>query len=404
MEEITKDEKGRRFFAVFCGLIFALLIFETVLRIWLPRKLDPYWHAELKNPTRLSDRDVSSITRALDSECHHTHQRAFKREKMTFENYDSILSINSQGIRGKLEDISEKPTKFRIAVLGDSFTFGYMVSDEFTFPAQLEQMLNSRDSTETVEVLNFGVNSYSPLLMLQQYRKKVRKFNPDLVIVAVDNSDLQDDYNYSQEAIFDERGTLLGFDTMVFSQKHLEALMLYDEELTSPSHRLKNLFTSRLHIAALMRDYLKKDNLWNGTIKTDRLGHLREHSDWRGHWNRSSDFLSQLITEIRSDKKAVCLVYYPYPLQVSDHAWKGRTDVGFKMGKMYDTPLREWLKVFSLQHQTAFLDTTEALKAKWSPACSFELDYHYKPAGYKILSESLADFLISQKLLEMKAE
>jgi hypothetical protein len=67
-----------------------------------------------------------------------------KREKQEWEGYASILSINSRGISGELENISEKPKCFRVTVLGDSYTFGYMVSDDETYPARLPTELSRR--------------------------------------------------------------------------------------------------------------------------------------------------------------------------------------------------------------------------------------------------------------------
>ena len=67
----------------------------------------------------------------------------------------TVLNTNSPGIRGK-EEFSEnrKPGIERIAVLGDSFTFGNEVSDDETYPRYLETILPNS------EVLNFEAIKY----------------------------------------------------------------------------------------------------------------------------------------------------------------------------------------------------------------------------------------------------
>ncbi len=89
------------------------------------------------------------------------------------------LSSNSRGQRGKREFAAQKPVGItRIALLGDSFTFGEGVSDEETFAQQIEGLLPG------VEILNLGVHGYGHDQMLLTLREAIPLYRPDVVLVG----------------------------------------------------------------------------------------------------------------------------------------------------------------------------------------------------------------------------
>lgn len=93
--------------------------------------------------------------------------------------FDVEIKINSRGLRGE-EAAYEKPEgKKRIAVLGDSFTWGYGVEQAQTFSAKLQEL---RPGTE---VLNFGCSGYGQDQELLVLRRKALRYLPDLVVVSV---------------------------------------------------------------------------------------------------------------------------------------------------------------------------------------------------------------------------
>jgi len=92
--------------------------------------------------------------------------------------------INSQGFRGR-EVAREKPAgTIRIAVVGDSFTFGSGVRDQHTLPAQLEQRLQEALPDHGIEVLNFGVSGYNTSHEIALLENAVLGFDPDIVVVV----------------------------------------------------------------------------------------------------------------------------------------------------------------------------------------------------------------------------
>ena len=89
------------------------------------------------------------------------------------------LSSNSRGLRGRREYAVPKPAGvYRIALFGDSFTFGEDVSDDETFAEQLESLLPG------VEILNFGVHGYGHDQMLLYLREALPLYRPDVVLLG----------------------------------------------------------------------------------------------------------------------------------------------------------------------------------------------------------------------------
>lgn len=90
------------------------------------------------------------------------------------------IQINSKGLRDSGEPAYEKsPGKFRVAVFGDSFTWGFGVEAHETFAERLESALPQ------TEALNFGCSGYGQDQELLLLKREGVKYQPDLVIAMV---------------------------------------------------------------------------------------------------------------------------------------------------------------------------------------------------------------------------
>jgi GDSL-like lipase/acylhydrolase family protein len=97
----------------------------------------------------------------------------FRRAEFSFP-----VRINSHAMRYRELSVEHRPDVFRVAVLGDSFTWGIGASDEERFTGRVEAVFEGR-----VEMLNFGVSGYGPVQYLLQL-PQVLKFAPDAVLIA----------------------------------------------------------------------------------------------------------------------------------------------------------------------------------------------------------------------------
>jgi lysophospholipase L1-like esterase len=92
--------------------------------------------------------------------------------------------INRYGLRGPDVALEKGPGTFRVLCLGDSITFGEGVRYEDTYPARLEELLSSRMTGKSVEVINAGVQAYGTRQSVDLFRSRARSFEPDVVILA----------------------------------------------------------------------------------------------------------------------------------------------------------------------------------------------------------------------------
>jgi hypothetical protein len=81
--------------------------------------------------------------------------------------------------------LRERTASRRIALVGDSFTFGLEVSYADSWGHQLERALGP-----DVQVLNFGVDGYGVDQAYLRYARDVRPWQPDVVILGLINHDL----------------------------------------------------------------------------------------------------------------------------------------------------------------------------------------------------------------------
>jgi lysophospholipase L1-like esterase len=91
---------------------------------------------------------------------------------------------NSQGFRGR--DIPPKSDRLRIVAVGGSTTYGAAVSDEQTWPVQLEARLG-----EDYEVLNFGILGHGTAEHINLLSLVVPEYKPDMLVLYVGLNDLR---------------------------------------------------------------------------------------------------------------------------------------------------------------------------------------------------------------------
>ena len=120
----------------------------------------------------------------------------------TFEGMS--VRTNSLGMRGP-EPAPPDPSLFRVAVVGDSFTFGYGVPEGETYPSVLAGVLNRSPAgrKRRFEVLNLGVVGYNTQDEAVVVERKVLALDPRLVIIGYVLNDPEIDPRPSLHKVFD---------------------------------------------------------------------------------------------------------------------------------------------------------------------------------------------------------
>jgi len=154
---------GLNIFLILGGVLLALIISEGTL--WLIGFSNPHFH--------MSDPDLGISLRP-------GAQGLYQKEGTAY------VRINSDGLRDIEHSITKPLGTFRIVVLGDSYAEGLQINLEQLFLKVLEERLlgcNQFDQRK-IEVINFGVSGYGTGLELLMLRKKVWKYQPDMVVLA----------------------------------------------------------------------------------------------------------------------------------------------------------------------------------------------------------------------------
>jgi hypothetical protein len=162
--------------SILIGLLFSILVAETVARFWL-------FGAEALNfkkvnsftPIRYTDYVRPSQNQGVWFELKPGTAAYFKKEK---------IKINSLGLRDREYVLAKPPNTFRIAVVGDSYTFGDGVKIEDAYHSVLEQKLNETYGQPRFEVINFGLGGYNLRNYAAIIQHKVPDYSPDMVLIG----------------------------------------------------------------------------------------------------------------------------------------------------------------------------------------------------------------------------
>ncbi len=163
----------------FFSIVFLLVLFELGLRIY-----------EYLQPITISDKQRGFIETMTIPESYgivrpHVHVPDMREYFPTGKNIDLPvpISTNAFGMRMREIDLKKRDHTIRIAAMGDSCTFGWMVLEQDCYPRILETLLNQQ-SDRHYEVLNFGVPGYTSFHGLKQYERSVKHFKPDILILG----------------------------------------------------------------------------------------------------------------------------------------------------------------------------------------------------------------------------
>ncbi|NOZ84768.1 MAG: SGNH/GDSL hydrolase family protein [Deltaproteobacteria bacterium] len=98
--------------------------------------------------------------------------------------------VCNQGFRGTCPVRKKRPGIYRIAVIGDSVTYGEGVPGNEAYPARLRSLLERRLS-KPVEVINAGTPGYDIVQAVAMYSHRLVQYSPDVVVYGCFSNDLE---------------------------------------------------------------------------------------------------------------------------------------------------------------------------------------------------------------------
>ncbi len=163
-------------------MIFMFILLEIICRLWI-------WGPTGLNPAKMANLHEYTYNAVLEKV--EDPQIRFQNKPGFHHQYtNATVDISDQGLRDRHYRQSKPDNTFRIACIGDSFTFGLGVEQIDFYPALLTELCKADSSDTNYECMNFGVISYSLDQYLATIQKKAMAFHPDLVIVGFCSNDV----------------------------------------------------------------------------------------------------------------------------------------------------------------------------------------------------------------------
>lgn len=334
------------------------------------------------------------------STLHHIYQPNTTLYQGKVEGRDVLIRIGPDGLRSDYTREAFLGYRRRVALLGDSFVFGFGVPQEDACDRVLESELRRLLGDDDVAVLNAGVVSYSPLLSLQLYRKRVAAYHPQLVVLVLDASDIGDDFRYAGEIVSSD-GSGVRFDRE--DQERLPRHVALYEMIRPLAERIGR--DLRYPIDVLRRgaprryDYYEFEVTVGGVVETNRYFIYRHPlADTRPYFDATLGYIQALAREVERDGGRFILAVAPRYQQWSDRECPDNWEV--KRGEYtLDDPceyaIQEYFHSVEGRVEFPILDLLEAFRRSAEFPLVFGNDPHWNAAGHALVGRTLAARLSS---------
>ncbi len=175
------------------------------------------------------------------------------------------VTTNSLGLRYP-ELGAKQSDEYRILSLGESSTFGAYVSDDETYSAVLEALLNERLGDRRYQVINAGVSAYSSFQSLMYLELRGIKLAPDMVLFYHELND------YLPSSLRASNNTEIGLG-LTDKQLHASHRAGFDRRLMAAS-AIYRFLSYRLASARLQQILAEHQRVAPGEIGLRQLGAL----------------------------------------------------------------------------------------------------------------------------------
>ena len=315
-----------------------------------------------------------------------------------YPEWDRTFTVNNLGFRDEPMTIEKPEGTFRILLVGDSFMEGESVNLDQTAAQTLEREL-TETMGESIEVVNMGVMSYSPIIYQRVIEDKGLPLDPDLVIVAVDMSDFQNDYSYAKD--LDESGN---FRNILFQQKMGQPHVVLPGVNAGIKFWLRSHSVLYSEVADRTKQLIRKmRHIPEPTVFkiNDPASdpHFATRSEDNVHreemWHPFGNSLIAINKLMEKAKVPWIAVTYPYGHQVRGDEWsKGRLKNGFESARVYLMTAADLLVSFGKDNGFRVINLAPVFQKEaeyQSNLLYYPMDGHFTPLGHKVFAEMLKE-------------
>ncbi len=334
-------------------------------------------------------RAVSTKEYRVSNDLYHHDLKPNMNSVYAFGDLTSTFVTNSLGFRDSvIRDIPNKSSRYRIVLMGDSYTEGAGIEYPETFAGRIDAVLKKQG----IEILNAGVASYAPSVYLVKLRNLIedRSLQMDEVVLFLDLSDIWDE------------GNCYGLT----ADGRVENSCDYSDR---PVKRFKNwLFDQSLiyHLYRTLKNRRTEEQ------KRGDLGHIGAVTNWyRAKWTVSADMMDKFGKKGLEQSRAhlddphrlldrhgiaLTLAVYPWPDQIANgdldsiqvrywRDWAAKNGVQFVnlfppffKGDPKDVIERDFIRFDPHYNANGHAVVAETFLATWRPPLPERLN---RPAG-----------------------
>lgn len=366
------------------GLVIAVLCAEVATRI-VHRFIPLY-----------EDKTTYYVTH---SDFHHWHEPNVDGVSSSHfgEFTDIRFRSNSLGMIGE-EVPFEKPDGLRrIAMLGDSFVEGLTTEQHDSIVLQTEKKLNER-SADRHEVLNFGCSSFSPSLEYFSLVTLGHRFRPDVVVVVFHATDVTNDWEYHQRAVYDSSGSVVRIDGSE-AKSHLYRLAEGSAFLRAVVQRVRHAMATRRAVGGsdLMTTY---DVMFREPYSEADLE----------AWALTRSYLDRIHAWAERANVPMLLIALPVEPQIEDIDPNSEIKLRFLAddGLIESSQMQDVLRGWAERSKCEYLDLLPvfrtAKRAHPEQLLFYPIDQHFTAAGNAVAAGAIADRLLEMQRADRSSE
>jgi hypothetical protein len=317
---------------------------------------------------------------------------------------DGWIHINSRGARDIERSQQKASGVLRVAIFGDSMTEGVQVNLPQTFSQLLETQLTTALG-QRVEVLNFGVNGYSPLQEYLLYKNYGAEYAPDIVLHAVfldtDVADLYPKIATGQRdapVVTGSRGTGLVVNYGPAEQSVRE----YDREPIASFRRLSAIYRllSTWRTRRISADTFQAGQAEShGIPRRYVLYSANAPADWDDAWDRLERVIVAFDCEVRQHGAKYIVLSVPAGQIVNPEAWSDLLRVYPAMKNepwQLGVPEMRLAKITG-QHSIPFMSVVDRFAAQPDRTqLFFGRAGHFTPRGHAVMADLLKERLLHE--------
>ena len=167
-------------------LLATISVLVCVLELFLRYGVDDYatyWE--------LSGRSYRSLFHQTGPSWFHTNP-PYQELTFTMPEFTYTRSTNSLGLSESEIDSTRLPGEYRVIALGDSFTEGVGTPYDSTWVKAVERHLSAAFPSRLIRTINAGISGSDVFFEYILLRERLLAFDPDLVIIATNATDVGD--------------------------------------------------------------------------------------------------------------------------------------------------------------------------------------------------------------------